>query len=151
MAAELASGGNKFLEDYLKKAGIDTLYAFDNISGDRQNALIAAGILPENAKNVKLLTVADENGLTFPNSGPISATQYLFREESGKMILVATKNIASVDSIKEGAHTINGSYTQGNITDTFNRTKNIQEAYYTDNGVRLKINQGTNGFVLYNK
>ena len=151
LAAELASGGNKFLEDYLKKAGIDTLYAFDNIDGDRLTALKDANILAENAKNVKLLTVANENGLSFPNQGPISATQYFFCQAGSAMKLVATRNLDSIYNISEGEHTINGSYTQSGATATYNRTKNIKDAKYMDNGVELKINQGANGFVLYNK
>lgn len=152
LAAELASGGDRFLEDYLKNAGIDTLYAFDSIyTNDRLDALKAAGVIAENAKNVKLLTVANENGLSFPNQGPISATQYLFCQEGSTMKLVATRNLDSIYNISEGGHTINGSYTQSGVTETYNRTKNIKEAKYMDNGVELKINQGANGFVLYNK
>ena len=46
---------------------------------------------------------------------------------------------------------MNQEYSNANIEELKIINENIKDAKYMDNGVELKINQGANGFVLYNK
>ena len=75
-------------------AGIDTLFAIDNLVPSMGNykALVSKGLLPENAKFAKLITIADQNGLD-SSANAFSATQYLCHQVDGKLVLAATRKI----------------------------------------------------------
>ena len=109
LAKEIVSGGHQTIEVILKDLKIDTLYGFDNRENSRTQ-LEEMNLIPAGANYVKLLTIANENGLDRSHTEPFSATQYLFYSKNDKLYLAATRNIDSVTNYKFAEETANSGY-----------------------------------------
>lgn len=128
-------------------AGIDTLFAIDNLvpSNSNYKALVSKGLLPENAKYAKLITIADQNGLD-SSANAFSATQYLCHQIDGKLVLAATRKIDSLNVTQlNAAQTVTAS--NGNEY-TINKSINAANFIGTDNK-SYKTNQINDDFVRY--
>ena len=128
-------------------AGIDTLFAIDNLvpSNSNYKALVIKGLLPENAKYAKLITIADQNGLD-SSANAFSATQYLCHQIDGKLVLAATRKIDSLNVTQlNAAQTVTAS--NGNEY-TINKSINAANFIGTDNK-SYKTNQINDDFVRY--
>lgn len=128
-------------------AGIDTLFAVDNLvpGMGNYNALVSKGLLPENAKFAKLITIADQNGLD-SSANAFSATQYLCHQVDGKLVLAATRKIDSLNVTKlNAAQTVTAS--NGNEY-TINKSINAANFIGIDNKP-YKTNQINDDFVRY--
>lgn len=94
---------------YIEKlANIDTAYSVR--SKDMLNNAKLEGLIPQNATDCKLITVANESGVQ-PTPGSqndpsthFSATQYLFYNDGNKLYLAATRNLDTVYVSEEGNH-----------------------------------------------
>lgn len=109
LAKEIVSGGHQTIEEILRDLKIDTLYAFDE-KGKSKDQFIEMDLIPADAGYVKLLTIANENGLDRSHTEPFSATQYLFYSKNNKLYLAATRNIDSVTNYKFAPETANKGY-----------------------------------------
>lgn len=119
-AAEIMNGGTKYIEQFLKDNGIDTIFGFDNMYlGTRESDLKAMGLLPDDMvpNSAKLLTIANENGLDATHKEPFSATQYLFYKKDDKLYLAGTRQIDYVQNYVVN-DTITGSYKDKDYTIT---------------------------------
>lgn len=159
---EIASGGNKYIEDYyFNKNGLDTAYSIVGAYVWSKNppGPADAGLAVDGGKNYKLITVADKNGVSCAmgnlndDSTHFSATQYLLCEKNGKMNLVATRELSNVCITKEGNHPNNADPGKGEPKYSLNN--NFSGAQYkevdkTNNSTKwVDITNISSGFVKY--
>lgn len=143
---EIVSGANKFLGKHLDSAGIKTAFAADSmIAKEVIDALKKDNILPDHINNIKLITIADEMGVTPDKGKSFAATQYIFYQDGTSIYLAGTKSLDSITVTTEGSH--------ANIIEGNNQFKNnydIEKAYITGTNQKLNNIDPTNhGFVAY--
>lgn len=143
---EIASGANKFLGKHLNSAGINTAFGSDSmIHRDVINALKKDNILPEHINSIKLITIADEMGVTPDKGKSFAATQYILYQDGKSIYIAGTKSLNSITVTNEGKHE--------NIVEGNNKFKNnydIGTACITGTNQKLNNIDPTNhGFVAY--
>lgn len=108
-AKEIVSGGHQSIEKILQDLNLNTLYAFDNMD-NKKSILQSMNLVPQDAQYVKMLTIANDNGLDKSHTEPFSATQYLFYSKNGNLYLAATRNIDAVTNYSMAPETANSGY-----------------------------------------
>lgn len=143
---EIVSGANKFLGKHLDSAGIKTAFAADSkIDRDVINALKNDKILPEHINSIKLITIADEMGVTPDKGKSFAATQYILYQNGKSICLAGTKNLNSITVTTEGKHQ---TFSEGD--NHFQNNFDIGTAYITGTNQKLNNIDSTNhGFVAY--
>lgn len=143
---EIASGANKFLGKHLNSAGINTAFGSDSkIDPDVINALKNDNILPEHINSIKLITIADEMGVTPDKGKSFAATQYILYQDGKSIYLAGTKNLNSITVTTEGGHQ---TFSEGD--NQFQNKFDIGTAHITGTNQKLNnIDPNNHGFVKY--
>ena len=154
LGKEILSGGGRFFEELLAKDGIQTANMFTNyrdLQGDKE-LLYSMGLLPEGVKTdkVKLITIADQNGINPTAGTKISATQYLVYGDSKDNIhIAATRHLSDVTIDQEGAHK-SGIYNQGKQDEkAFSNQYDIGSGSFVKGDNSYNLRYIDDGFVAY--
>lgn len=154
---EIASGGNKYIEDYyFDENGLDTAYSIvgEYVWSKNPPRPADAGLAVDGGKNYKLITIADKNGVSCAvgdlndESTHFSATQYLMCEKNGMMSIVATRELSTVCITKKGNHTSVDAANNGEPG--YSLSNNFSSASYKDKNENwIDVISLKDGFVKY--
>ena len=152
LGKEIVSGGGRFFESILKEDNIETAYMFTNYSHlEDTDVLYSSGLLPAgvNTNYVKLITIADTNGINPTKGTQLSATQYLVYSDKNVMHVAATRHLTDVTIDSEGPHK-SGTFKDSKTPETaYSNKYDFSGGHYTKNGPPIDLKNVGEGFVKY--